>query len=240
MGVYILSDPATAVPLAVMDATLLTAFRTGAAAAVATKYCAPRAPRSVGLVGAGVQARVLHDAHRALFGAAFEVLVADVVPAAAEKLAQELGARVATVAEASACDVVCTSTPSRKPVVFREWLRPGAHVNAMGADAPGKQELDGRILLDARVFVDDLEQASHSGEINVPLHDGALRSEQLAGTIGQVVAGLVKARSAGDAGAHELTVFDSTGLAIQDVALAKRLHDAAMSAGVGLDVDLVG
>src|SRR5262245_32311643 len=91
MGVYILSDPATAAPLAVMDATLLTAYRTGAAAAVATKYCAARAPRTVGLVGCGVQARVLVEAHRALFGADLELVMADAVPAAAEALARELG-----------------------------------------------------------------------------------------------------------------------------------------------------
>jgi ornithine cyclodeaminase/alanine dehydrogenase len=107
----------------------------------------------------------------------------------------------------------------------------------MGADAPGKQELTTELLLSARVFVDDLEQATESGEVNVPLHDGALTRAAIAGTLGQVVAGQVAARPAG---ASTLTVFDSTGLAVQDLALARLLYDAALAQGVGQDVALVG
>jgi ornithine cyclodeaminase/alanine dehydrogenase len=236
MGVYILSDPATARPLAVMDATLLTAYRTGAAAGVATRHLSARPPRSLGFVGCGVQARFLRDAHLALHPA-LEMVMADASAAAAERFAAESGGRVGTVREAAGCDVVCTSTPSRAPVVEAGWVRPGAHVNAMGADAPGKQELAAEILIAGRVFVDDLEQASESGEVNVPLHDGRLRRDQIAGTLGQVIAGRLPARPPG---AEELvTVFDSTGLAVQDVALARVLLDAALERGVGQDVNLV-
>jgi ornithine cyclodeaminase/alanine dehydrogenase len=219
-----------------MDATLLTAFRTGAAAGVATRHLAPRPPRSVGFVGCGVQARYLLDAHRALYPD-LELVMADAVPSAAERFAAEAGGRAAGARDAAACDVVCTSTPSRAPVVEAGWLRPGAHVNAMGADAAGKQELAAEILVAARVFVDDLEQASHSGEINVPLHDGRLRVDQLAGTLGEVVAGKLLARPPGAEDA--VTIFDSTGLAVQDVALARLLLDAALARGVGVDLPLV-
>jgi alanine dehydrogenase len=234
MGVYILSDPETALPLAVMDATLLTAYRTGAAAGVATKHLLGRAPRTVGLIGCGVQARYLLAAHRALFPDV-EALMADLVPEAAARFAAEAGGRAVSLAEAAGCDVVCTATPARRPVVDLAWVGADAHINAMGADAPGKQELDTRIVQKARVFVDDLEQASESGEVNVPLHEGALTRAQIAGTLGEVIAGRRAARPDGPT----LTVFDSTGLAVQDVALARRLYDAALAAGAGTDVPLV-
>ncbi|RKH62361.1 ornithine cyclodeaminase family protein [Corallococcus llansteffanensis] len=233
-AVYILSDPDTASPLAILDGTLLTAWRTGAAGGIASKYLAKKQPRTLGLVGCGVQARVLIDAHRALFGD-LELLLADVSEQAAKALQQEKGGRVVSLQEASGADIVCSATPARAPVVRREWVQAGAHINAMGADAPGKQELDPRLLVEGRVFIDDAEQALHSGEVNVPLHDGLLSAEQLAGTLGEVVAGRKPGRT-GD----EVTVFDSTGLAVQDVALARALYDVARARGVGQLFDLVG
>lgn len=233
-AVYVLSDPETASPLAIMDGTLLTAWRTGAAAGVASKYLAKKKPRTLGLVGSGVQARVFIDTHRALFGE-LELLLADASEAAAKALQAEKGGRIVSVQEASGADIVCTSTPVRSPIVKREWIRPGTHINAMGADAPGKQELDARILLDGRIFIDDFEQATHSGEVNVPLHDGLLREDQIFGTLGEVVAGKKQGR-AGD----EVTIFDSTGLALQDLSLAKALYEAAKAKGVGQSIDLVG
>ena len=233
-ALYILSDPDTASPLAILDGTLLTAWRTGCAGGVASKFLARPKPRTLGLVGCGVQARVLIDAHRALFGE-MELLLADTSEPAAKALQAEKGGRVVSLQEASGADIVCTSTPSRAPVVKHEWLTPGAHINAMGADAPGKQELDPRILTAGRVFIDDTEQATHSGEVNVPLHDGLLRVEQIAGTLGEVVAGTRPGRT-GD----EVTVFDSTGLAVQDLALARALYEKARAQSVGQTLDIVG
>jgi ornithine cyclodeaminase/alanine dehydrogenase len=233
-ALYILSDPDTASPLAILDGTLLTAWRTGAAGGVASKFLAKKAPRTLGLVGCGVQARVFIDAHRAIYGE-LELLLADASEAAAKALQAEKGGRIVSLQEACGADIVCTSTPVRSPIVKREWIRPGTHINAMGADAPGKQELDARILTDGRVFIDDTEQATHSGEVNVPLHDGLFKEEQIAGTLGEVVAGKKPGR-AGD----EITVFDSTGLALQDVALARALYDVALKRGVGQQLDIVG
>jgi alanine dehydrogenase len=232
-GFYILSDPETARPLAIMDATLLTAYRTGAAAGVATRHLLGRTPRTIGFIGCGVQARYLLAAHRACF-AAFEILCADLDPEAATRFAAEAGGRAVSIEEAAACEVVNTATPSRHPVVQDGWIPPGAHVNAMGADGPGKQELATGIVASARVFVDDLEQAAESGEVNVPLHHAALTRAQIAGTLGQVIAGLVPARPGG-----EMTIFDSTGLAVQDLVLARKVHEAALAAGAGIDVPLV-
>ena len=232
MGLYILSDPDTAVPLAVMDATLLTGFRTGAVGGVASKHLAKPSPATIGFIGCGVQAGMLLSAHRTLYS--FRALMADRSPEAAARFAKEGEGEVATVEEAAGCDIVCTSTPSRSPILQREWIRAGTHINAMGADAPGKQELDPKILTDARVLVDGMDQATESGEVNVPLHAGDLRRDQISGTIGEVIAGARPGRE-GD----EITVFDSTGLAIQDVALARRVYDEARSRGVGHEVEFM-
>lgn len=232
MGLYILSDPETALPLAVMDATLLTAFRTGAAGAVASKHLHKGTPRTVSFIGCGVQSQVLLEAHRVVYGD-FEPLWTDLRQDAAEALADRYGGRVVSIEEASGADVLNTSTPSRQPVVQADWLRDGAHINAMGADAEGKQELDPAILAasDTRVFIDDHAQATHSGEVNVPLARGQITVDHIAGTLGAVVAGQQPGRE--DA---LVTVFDSTGLAIQDVALAKVVHEAATAAGMGTSV----
>lgn len=112
-------------------------------------------------------------------------------------------------------DVVVTTTPARKPIVRSEWVHEGTHINAIGADAPGKEELDPALLLRSRVFVDDPAQALHSGEINVPVSAGLFTEEKISGTLGDLVCGRKK-RERGD----EITIFDSTGLAIQDLAIA--------------------
>jgi len=234
MGVYVLSDPATAAPLAVMDGTLLTAYRTGAAGAVASKYLATKRPSTIGFVGCGVQARYLHYAHRELYGG-FRALMADAVPEAAERFAQEVGGHSATVDQAASCDIVCTMTPSRKPVVFRSYVGIGVHINAMGADAPGKQELDPKILEEAVVVLDDFAQATESGEVNVPIHEGRYAKERIHGTLGEIVAGRKKGREG-----MEITVFDSTGLAVQDLALARAAYDEARRRGLGVEMELVG
>jgi ornithine cyclodeaminase/alanine dehydrogenase len=233
MGLYILSDPATALPLLVLDATLLTAYRTGAAAAVASKHLAPEGSRTLGIIGAGVQSDFMIEAHQVVFDD-LEVLVSDVRPEAAARVAARWGGRVASVQEAAGCDIVCTTTPVREPIVRRAWLAPSVHINAMGADAEGKQELDVAVLKAARVFVDDVPQASHSGEVNVGLHTGELVPEDIAGELGAVVAGT----QAGRTGAG-VTVFDSTGLALQDLALALALHEAAEAKAVGTSFDFM-
>lgn len=231
-GMYILSDPATANVLAVMDATWLTAARTGAAAAVAAKYLARPDSNTVGFVGSGAQARTIMAALQIPYPN-LEVVTSDKNHDSAEGFATEVGGRVGTVEEAAGCDILCTATPSRSPVIERSWIRPGTHINAMGADAHGKQELDSQILLDGVVVVDDIAQAKGSGEVNVPLQSGQLSIGDLRGSLGEVIAGLKPGRSTEE----EITVFDSTGLAIQDVALARVVYNAARDRGVGRSID---
>jgi len=117
-----------------------------------------------------------------------------------------------------------------------DWVSPGTHICAMGADAPGKQELDPLILKNARVFYDSLEQAIHSGEINVPITEGILGVDDLQGSLGDVMTGKIEGRTS----PADVTVFDSTGLSIQDITTAWMVYERAVAGEVGLEVDLQG
>ncbi len=238
LGTYVLSDPKTALPLAIMDATLLTALRTGAAAGVATKYLARLPLTRVGFIGAGVQARMFRDALATL--GSFELIAADRNRAAAETFVREseaLGfrARAGDVREACESPVICIATPSSTPVISRAFIQAGTHINAMGADGPGKQELDPAILKAARIVVDEPEQSLHGGELNVPVSQGLLSEHDIAATLGDVIRGAKPGRTS----AEQITVFDSTGLAIQDIALASALYERALARKVGMHVELV-
>ena len=117
--------------------------------------------------------------------------------------------------QAADSNVLLTTTPSQRPLVLDEWIADGTHINAIGADAPGKQELDPILLRRAEIFVDDREQAVHSGEVNVPIRDGMLSPDCIAGTLGDVLTG-----GAGRSSQEAITIFDSTGIAITDLAAA--------------------
>jgi ornithine cyclodeaminase/alanine dehydrogenase len=234
MAVYVLSDPANAFPLAVMDGTLLTALRTGAAGAVASKHLAHSTPKTISFIGCGAQAYTLHGAHHVVFDG-FESLAHDRNATTAQRFANRVGARVVRLEEAAGADIVCTATPSRTPLLEAQWIRPGTHINAIGADAPGKRELSTETLKGAAVYIDDIHQAAASGEINVPLAEGDFTLDDVAGTLGEVVAGTLP-----KPGGDTTTVFDSTGLAVQDVSLARAIYDAARSRSVGHEVDLIG
>ncbi len=237
MAVLIYSDPETGYPLAIMDATEITAYRTGAAAAIASKYLARQGSHTMGIIGAGYQAYTQILAHVELFSP-LSVNAFDVSKAAIDRLAQWLprfSIRSCSVQEAVASDIVCTLTPSRSPIVRKEWIMPGTHINAVGADAPGKQELDPSILKEATVIVDDLTQASHSGEINVPIREGLYSSNEIYGTLAEVIVGKKKGRT----DSRAITVFDSTGIAVEDIAVAKLLFEKAQQKGGCPSIDLV-
>ncbi len=229
MGTMIYSDPETGFPLAVMDGTELTMRRTGAAAAVATDHLAVEDARSLGIVGAGVQSYAQLEAISEVRPIE-TVVVSDLDDAAVEAFLEAFGdefdVRRGSIAEAAGCDVLSTVTPVREPIVSRADLGEHTHVNAMGADAEGKHELADEVLLEAKLVIDDYEQTTHSGEINVPWQDGTLTEDDIHAQIGEIVVGA----SPGRTDADEITVFDSTGLAIQDVAAARVVYDRARSA----------
>jgi alanine dehydrogenase len=243
VGTYLLFSQETGMPLCLMAATLLTAIRTGAASGVASRYMARQDARSLGLIGAGVQAaHQLRSVSRVRMIERVVVWAPEVDRARTEVLAAgleiefpQLQIRIAgSAGEAAASDIICTTTPSRAPLFHAGAVRAGAHINAVGADGPGKQELDPEILKSARVVVDELDQAIHGGEINVALASKAISMDQIAGTLSEVVSGAIPGRTS----QTETTVFDSTGLAIQDIALAILVYERAMERGLGSTVSL--
>jgi alanine dehydrogenase len=235
MAVIILSDPKTGFPLCLMDGTVATNLRTGAAGAVAAKYLANPDSRTLGLVGCGAQAYTQLEALREFFDFE-EVRVWGHEPAILRKFMRDTARwklRMIPAASVQECvtqsDMVVTTTPSRKPIVRLAWLKKGVHINAIGADAAGKQELEPAILKKAKVVVDSWPQASHGGEINVAVSRGLLTRKDVYAELGEVVSRQKKGRLRPD----EMTVFDSTGLAIQDTAVADVIYSNALKAGKG-------
>ncbi|MFB6308532.1 MAG: ornithine cyclodeaminase family protein [Haloarculaceae archaeon] len=237
LGTVIYSDPRNAFPLAVMDGTNLTRLRTGAAAAVATRHLAREDARSMGLVGAGVQSYTQLEAISRVRDIE-EVVVADRNEAKrqafVEHFADRFDVRGGPIEEAATCDVLSTVTPVEEPIVHA--VGEHTHVNAIGADAAGKHEIDDAVLTNAKLVIDDYEQCTHSGEINVPWSRGVLDDGDIYAELGEIVAGEKPGRTDDDA----VTVFDSTGLAIQDVAAAHVVYEQATESGDGTGFALVG
>ena len=239
LGTMIYSDPKTAFPLAIMDGRELTMLRTGAAAAVATDHLAVADASSLGIVGAGVQSYSQLEAIAAIRPIE-EVVISDVdaerAAAFIDQFDDRLAIRAGSITESAAFDVLSTVTPVESPIVDRGDVGEHTHINAIGADAAGKHELDDEILLDAKLVIDDYEQATHSGEINVPYSAGTLTDSDIYGSLGEIVVGEKEGRTVDDG----ITVFDSTGLAIQDVAAAHVVYSQADGNDNGTPFDLLG
>jgi alanine dehydrogenase len=239
MGTMIYSDPRNAFPLAILDGTELTMKRTGAAAAVATDHLAIEDATSLGIVGAGVQAYTQLEAI-AEIRPIEEVVISDIdeerVQAFVDAFGDRFDVRGGSIADAASCDVLSTVTPVEEPIVPADAVGDHTHVNAMGADAEGKHELADDLLRSATIVIDDYEQCTHSGEINVPYAAGVLTDDDIYGEIGEIVVGDREGRTAEDG----VTVFDSTGLAIQDVAAAHVVYSHADENDNGSPFDLLG
>jgi len=241
MAINILSDPRNGFPLCIMDGTCSTGLRTGAAGGVAAKYLARPDSRVVAIIGAGAQARTQLASILEIFKIR-EVKVWDRNPAAAKKFIKDMKRPKLTLNVAktikecvSDSDIIVTTTPARKPLLKLQWLKKDAHINAIGADAKGKQELELAILKKAKVIVDSWEQASHSGEINVAVKKGAIRKKNIYADIGQIVSGKKRGRTKKD----KITVFDSTGLGIQDVAISNLIYKVALKKRVGRKIRII-
>ena len=211
IGVVLLTDAATGELRAMLDAASVTALRTGTAAVLAPETLGRPGPAAV--IGAGVNGSA---AARTFIARGQEVMLWDVDAARTEAAAEELGARVAgSREEALAADLLVTMTPGHEVLLGEGSLRPGQHVSLMGADGPGKAEIAVAELARTHVFCDDWEQASHNGELAHAVAAGALAREDVT-ELGAVLAGTEPGRRSDD----EITCFDSTGLAIQDLAIA--------------------
>ncbi len=212
-GLVLLSDASNGSLRAVLDAAAVTALRTGAAAVLAAETLGRADAETAAVVGAGVNGRA---AARTFLARGRQVALWDVDRSRAEAAASELGASVAgSREEALGADLVVTVTPGHEVLLPSGSLRPGQQVSLMGADGPGKAEIAVEELARARVFCDDWEQASHAGELTHAIEAGVLGREDVT-ELGDVLAGTAPGRESDD----EITVFDSTGLAIQDLAIA--------------------
>lgn len=241
LGVILLSDADTGAPLALMESGHATRLRTGAATAVAARYLVRKDSRTLTLCGSGVQAaiqlealtRVLDlervfvwarsggeafcDAQRAKFGLEF-------MPA------EDLGSAVGQ------SDVIVACTPATQWFLGRDMVRPGTFVAAVGADSPTKQELEPALLAASSVFTDVTEQSAHVGDLHHAIAAGLMAAEDVRGELGEVIAGLKPGRVSDD----ETIVFDSTGTALQDVAVAAAIYERAVAHDAGQVVRLLG
>lgn len=235
-GIVTLFDGATGVPRAILDASAITAVRTAAVSAVATRVLARDDARVLAILGAGVQGR----AHlRALPGVrAFEeVRVYAPSPEHARALADGQATIASSAEEAvRGADVVVLATSSAEPVIRRDWLAPGAHVNAIGASVRSARELDVDTVAASALFCDSRESLrNEAGEFRLALEQGAIAGEDhVRAELGEVLAELAPGR----ADAQEITVFRSLGLAVEDLAAAERAVLRARSLGLGTEVEM--
>jgi len=238
MATILLIEPKNGQLLSIMAGGTITAMRTGAAGGIAAKYLGKKNPVVASFIGAGVQARTQLLALLSVFPSLQEIRVWDISVAAIDVFVKEIrkknsklkgiSAQTANAAVEKA-DIVVTTTPSTRPLILDSWVSGGAHFNCIGADAPLKEELDPEILKRAKIVVDDWEQASHSGEINVAVSKGLISKKDVWATLGEIVAGMKTVRSSLD----DITVFDSTGLAIQDVVTAEFVYRKALEKKIG-------
>nr|HID12435.1 ornithine cyclodeaminase family protein [Anaerolineae bacterium] len=241
IGTLLLNDPRTGALVAIMDAGFLTAMRTGAASGVATKYLAREDARSVGVFGAGVQARTqlmavceVRPIERAV--------VCDPVQEARELYAAEMSERLSIPVEPTddprACvenDVIVAASTSKTPVFDGTWLAPGTHLNGIGSHSPDAREFDTETIRRAKVVADHVPAClAEAGDLLIPIQEGAITDEHIHAGLGEVVAGLRPGRESPE----EITLFKSVGLAVQDAATAARVCELAQAAGVGVEVEI--
>jgi ornithine cyclodeaminase/alanine dehydrogenase-like protein (mu-crystallin family) len=212
MGLVLLSDATNGSPRAVLDAAAVTSLRTGAAAVLAAETLGRADAETAAVVGAGVNGIAAARTFRAR---GREVVLYDLDGERARVAADELGGRAVSRGEALAADLLVTMTPGHEVLLPEGTLRPGQHVSLMGADGPGKAEIAVEELLRTRIFADDWEQASHNGELVHAVEAGRLERSVVT-ELGAVLAGDAQGRQSDE----EITTFDSTGLAIQDLAIA--------------------
>jgi ornithine cyclodeaminase/alanine dehydrogenase len=251
VGTTMIFDSNTGVPLALLNADHITGMRTGAAGAIGAKYLARKDSKSLLMVGTG---------HIAQFEIAATLIALENIdtvricnPRSKEKskkyvelIADNLKKNfnitrnvkfiaVENLEEAvSVSDIIITATPSREPIIKKEWVKPGTHFSCVGSDMEGKQEIDENILKDAVIVVDDINQAISVGEIELAIKKGVISKENINVEIGDIILNSKKGRIS----ENDITIFDSTGIAIQDLITSKLAYDLALDKQLGVTIDL--
>lgn len=243
MAIIAIIDPKTGAPLAIIDGTKITAIRTGAVSGVATKYLARKDSSVLSIVGTGAQApaqllaisHVLNLEKVKVFDIRKEVKKSFVKTMEPKFPGLDINYTESIEEAVKEADVLTTITPSRMPIINDEWVNVGTHINAIGADAPGKQELNPLILKRAKIVVDDYQQASHGGEINVPLENKIISYDSIYGELGEIVI----QKKLGRTFKEEITVFCATGLGIFDAITANFVYKEALKYNVGTIIDFL-
>jgi alanine dehydrogenase len=243
IAIIVLLDLETSMPLAIMDGSHITAYRTGAAGAIAASVLARKNSTRVGILGAGTQGRMQLIALKELFDIQ-HVRIWDIELNMATKYAEEMSKKLSIDIQivdrpeklVDDADILVTVTPSRKALIPASAVHDGLHINAIGADGPGKQELDPLIMTHAsKIVVDSLSQCIRIGEIQHAIAQGIISKKDVYAEIGEILNGDKMGRENDD----ELTVFDATGISAQDIAAAKTVFDVATKRGLGKRIDLL-
>jgi alanine dehydrogenase len=239
-AIYLLLNGENGAAIALMEGRLITAIRTAATSAVATKFMAGPGAKQLAVLGAGVEGAI-HILAMAEIRELTRVVIVSRSADRAEVLAQEtresldVEVTVATAAKAvSSCNLICTCTTSPVPLFDGRTVQPGTHINAIGAFSPDTRELDTETVRRARVVIDSQSAAGvEAGEVLIPLAEGAITASHIKGDLADVVSGKVLGRTSPD----EITVFKSCGLAIEDLVTAQLAYQNAMASGIGIEVD---
>jgi ornithine cyclodeaminase/alanine dehydrogenase-like protein (mu-crystallin family) len=243
-GAVLLFDPESGSLAAVVDATEITRIRTAAVSALATRLLAREDAEDLAILGAGVQAHAHLEAMLAVRPVARLRVwsrnaehATSLARAAIERFSIE--ATTCRTAEEAVrpSAIVCTTTSATRPILLGDWLAPGAHVNAVGACTPNAREIDTRAVVRSRLYVDRRESAlKEPGDIVVPLQEGAIGPEHIVGELGDVLTGRAPGRQSDD----EITLFESLGLAVEDLAAAAFVHDRALHEHAGMSLHFGG
>lgn len=237
-GVVMLFGLVHGEPLAIIDASAITAIRTAAASAAATDVLANQDAGDLALIGSGTQGRT-HLAAMQAVRKLRRVRVWSRTRAHAERFAREEGKSLGLTIEVSAsaeeavrgADLICTTTSSKEPVLLGKWIAPGAHVNAVGSCFAGSRELDTEAVRRARYFTDCRESClNEAGDYLLPLQEGAITEAHLLGEIGELFLGTIPGRLSPD----DVTIYESLGIAIEDLAAAHFIHQRALETGAGV------
>jgi ornithine cyclodeaminase len=229
-GFVALFDGDTGEPRALVNAGGITAIRTAAVSAVATKLLAREGARTLAILGTGTQARSHLEAMRAVRD--FERILVWSGSGRSLDGAESVGTAEEALGDA---DVVCTTTASGEPVVQRQWLKPGVHLNAVGSSVPNARELDSQTMADASLYVDRRESLlNEAGDFLFPQREGLIGPDHVRGELGELLLGTVEGRRSDD----EITVFKSQGIAVEDLAAAELVLERAEAEDAGTVVSL--
>jgi len=242
-SILVYTHPETGFPLAICDGSYHTLMRTGASAAVSAKWLARADSSVLAIIGTGSVAQGTLATCDAVFEWS-EIRVWSRTQASVDRFLHSerpkfpnltIDGSVDLERAVRGADVVVTGTHARGWIVDEAWVEPGTHIAALGADLEGEQELHPAILQRARIFVDDIRQCVPDGEINVALREGLIAEGDVAGEIGKVICGELEGRESGE----QITVFDSTGIALQDSATVPLEYERAVAAGVGVEKKMI-